>query len=50
MFDNWANVVRTQHTNWIESRTVMEMQNCGQDDGFYNPRWQQAITGTENQP
>jgi hypothetical protein len=47
-FDDWANAARTQHANWIESRAVMGTQNRGRDDGFRNPRWRQAITGTGN--
>ena len=47
-FDDWANVVQTQHANWIESHAVMGMQSCGRNDGFCNPRWWQAISGPGN--
>ena len=48
-FDDWANAAQTQHANWIKSHAVMGTQSHGRNNGFRNPRWQQAISGTENQ-
>jgi hypothetical protein len=48
-FTDWANVARTQHAIWIESKAVMGMQTTGQNDGFRNPRWQRALTGRRAQ-
>ena len=47
-FDDWANMARTQHVNWIESHAVMGTQSRGRNDGFRNLQWRQAISGSRN--
>jgi hypothetical protein len=46
-FTDWANVARTQHAIWIESRAVMGTQTTGRNNGFRNPQWQRALTGRQ---